>query len=140
MISMTLKQFKEGFFTPELIESAADKATVRNLSKFGAFVRTTARRSVRKRKGISVAGKPPHSHTGDLRSGILFAYDANARSVVAGPFKFNRPSNLGALEYGGVTTNAKGNDVDIAARPFMTPAFEAEKAKLPDIWANSIRK
>ncbi len=52
-----------------------------------------------------------------------------------------------ALEHGGETVvhvRRKGRlvsrKVKIAARPFMAPALEKERPKLPLLWRNSIRK
>jgi len=51
-----------------------------------------------------------------------------------------------ALEYGGVSTIAHGlrrerkkRRIRIAARPYMGPAFEQEKPKLPAMWLGSVR-
>ena len=117
-----------------------DKATRRVLSKFGAFVRTRARTSIRRRKAASAAGSPPSSHTGLLRRWILFGYDAGSRSVVIGPAKLGgaKGSNApAALEYGGPATNAKGRAIQIGARPFMRPAFNRAKGYAVNVFANA---
>ncbi len=49
------------FFDTDRVKRAAGVAARRNLSKVGAFVRTGARSSIRKRKGISTPGQPPSS-------------------------------------------------------------------------------
>lgn len=60
------------------------------LSKFGAFVRRTAKGLIRKRKRSSNPGEPPSSHVGTLKEFIYFAYDTARRSVVIGPMKTNQ--------------------------------------------------
>lgn len=62
-----------------------DIATRRVLSKFGAFVRTRARGSMRRRNSYSQPGEPPHAHIGHLKHFLEFGYDPNRRSVVIGP-------------------------------------------------------
>lgn len=48
MLSMTVSQAKAGFFDRQAVTSAVDRATKKNLSKAGAFIRTSARSSMRK--------------------------------------------------------------------------------------------
>jgi hypothetical protein len=111
MLSVTASL--NSFFDRERVISATNKATRRVLSKFGAFVRTRARTSIRKRKGVSAPGAPPHSHEGTLKRFLFFAYDVQRSSVVIGPAKTNQifvdgyglPKSgtvPGVLEYGGV--------------------------------------
>jgi hypothetical protein len=139
-----IKIDKSMFFDRAKVATAVDKGVRKVLSKFGAFVRTTAKHSIRKRKTISQPGQPPSSHVGLLRKLIYFGYDANRRSVVIGPTPLRGQAEAPPLlEYGGRTRikNRKGKVVsaNYRARPFMGPAFEAEQKKLPSIWASSIK-
>jgi len=145
MIRMVTKQM---FFDRKAVTSAVDRATRKVLSRFGAFVRTSARHSIRKRKRASAPGEPPSSHTGLLRKFIFFGFDRDRRSVVIGPQRRNQKVGDAphALEYGGTSTVVEGlrsrrkkRRIKIAARPFMGPAFEREKPKLPAMWAKSIK-
>lgn len=144
MLGLTLAPAKANFFDRQKVRSAMDDATRRVLSRFGAYVRQRARTSIRKRRGASAPGSPPHSHVGLLRRGILFAYDARTRSVVVGPFLLrpgSRAPNL--LEYGGfaVVTDDQGRRrrAYYRARPYMRPAFQAELSRLPDQWKGKLR-
>lgn len=144
LIGLTVKAAKEGFFDRAAVLASVDKATRQVLSKFGAFVRTRAKTSIRKRKGTSPPGGPPYSHVGVLRSLIFFSYDAGRQSVVIGPTLSKRPSGAPAnLEYGGEADipgrRGKVSRATIRPRPFMGPAFEAEKPGLPAMWSNSVR-
>ena len=145
MIRMVTKQM---FFDRKAVTSQVDRTARKVLSKFGAFVRTGARHSIRKRKAVSEPGEPPSSHVGLLRKLIYFGYDPGRRSVVIGPERLNQKVGDAphALEYGGTSTVVEGlrgkrkkRRVKIAARPFMGPAFEREEPKLPAMWANSIK-
>ena len=89
MIGMKLQQAKGLFFDRASVMSAADRATRRVLSKFGAYVRQTARTSIRKRKSISQPGQPPSSHTGLLKRNIFFVFSPDTQSVVIGPILLN---------------------------------------------------
>ena len=136
---------KKMFFDRKAVIGKVDKATRKVLSRFGAFVRTTARSSIRKRKKIAPPGSPPSSHTGLLKKFIFFGYEPARNSVVIGPVRLSRkPGDAPhALEHGGKSTvvggNRKKRRVKIAARPFMGPAMAKEKPKLPAMWRGSVR-
>ena len=133
---------KTMFFDRKKVVDATDRASRRVLSRFGAFVRQRARTSIRRRKGTSTPGSPPHSHTGLLRRLIFFGYDTRRRSVVIGPTALNSASEAPELlEHGGTTTLTRGGKrvrARYRPRPFMGPALEAEQPKLPAMWHNSI--
>jgi hypothetical protein len=140
-------RIKDMFFDRHVVMRAMDSAKRKVLSQAGAFIRTAAKSSIRKRKGTAPPGKPPNSHEGSLRKLILFGYDRASDSVVIGPVGFARSTAPKALEHGGETvvhSRRKGRlvsrKVKIAARPFMAPALEKERPKLPLLWRNSIRK
>lgn len=145
MLTLDLKAVKQGILDQQRITDAAEKASVKALAKFGAFVRTRARTSIRKRKKVSDAGKLPSSHTGLIRDHILFLVEARERNVIIGPMKLNgtkSPTALRALEHGGPTLimdHGKPRSVTIAARPFMQPAFAIELEKAPKLWENTLK-
>jgi len=132
------------FFDGKAIRRHVDRATRRVLSRFGAFVRRTAKQSIRKRKQPSAPGTPPSSHTGLLRKFIWFGYDPGKRSVVIGPARLSQKGRGEApslLEYGGSTTlerEGKRKRTRVRARPFMRPAMDKEQPKLPAMWRDSI--
>jgi hypothetical protein len=146
-VKFSINAAKANFFDRDKIINAVDKATRAVLAKFGAFVRQTAKKSIRKRKKSSDPGKPPSSHTGLLKKFIFFAYDTQSKSVVIGPAQLNSVVDsraLPALEYGGLATiqERRGGllrEIPIKARPFMRPAFELEKPGLPAMWKDSVR-
>lgn len=102
-------RMKDMFLDRPVITRAVGAARIKVLKHAGGFARTTARRSIRRRKGVSLPGKPPYSHVGLLRDRLFFGYDTVTQSVVVGPEKL---AKFGAvpymLEYGG-TTIAKRN-------------------------------
>ena len=161
--------YRAGFFDSAAVIKAVDKATRRVLSKFGAFVRTRAKTSIRKRKGVSPPMGPPYSHVGTLRKFLFFSWDSSTRSVVVGPERVSGTKDSDAphrLEYGGnvagngreiFITNAVGRDargryasqgktkvvlngtLKYKPRPFMGPALQAELPGLPAMWRDSVR-
>lgn len=143
MIGLTFAAAKKGFFDREKVQRSVDKAQRKVLSRFGAFVRQRAKTSIRKRKGTSPPGGPPFSHVGLLRKFILFAYDADRKSVVIGPTLIREGAEAARLlEHGGDTTleTRRGSKrAHYRPRPFMGPAFAEEQAKLPALWQNSVR-
>jgi len=69
--------------------------------------------------------------------------------VVIGPvgFKKSDPPAPSVLEHGGDTVVLRrrggkltSRKVKIAPRPYMAPALEKERPKLPLLWRNSIKK
>jgi len=145
MVHMKLNQMKSTFFDQPKVMNAVDKDTRRVLSRFGAFVRTESRHSIRKRKRTSKPGEPPSSHTGLLRRLIFFGYERLTRSVVIGPVKLNS-KDTGApqvLEHGGTTKVELGprkatQRVKVRARPYMGPAFSKVEPRLPEMWRDSV--
>lgn len=107
---------KDYFFDREAVMGRVEKARLRMLSKAGAYVRTSARSSLRRRKSVSQPGSPPSVHsTDDYASlkNILFVYDPASDSVVVGPLLVERQSQAivaasstvpGLLERGGSVT------------------------------------
>jgi len=108
------------FFNSKVVIATVDTATRKVLSKFGAFVRNTARKSMKKapsltrkprgkartdfRRRSSRPGQPPYVRRGQLKRFVLFGYDADRKSVVIGPKALSsRPQAPEALEYGGRT-------------------------------------
>jgi len=133
------------FFDRKAVTSKVDAATRKVLSKFGAFVRQTAKSSIRKRKKSAPPGQPPSSHIGLLKKFIFFGYDPTKRSVVIGPVRLSQKGRGEAphlLEHGGSTTlkrKGKRTRARIQARPFMGPAMKKEQPKLPAMWKGSVR-
>jgi hypothetical protein len=143
VIDMRIKSL---FFDRPKVVRAVDRARRQALSRGGAFIRQTARRSIRPRKSTSRPGHPPHSHEGSLRRLILFGYDDRTDSVVIGPVGFRRKRAPNVLEFGGTTTvmrRKRGRlvteKVRVARRAYMGPALVKERPKLPQLWRNSVR-
>jgi hypothetical protein len=143
MVDLRIKRL---FFDRLKVQRAVDRAKRAVLARAGAFIRTAARHSIRKRKGSAPPGQPPHSHEGSLRRLIFFGYDRGTDSVVVGPVGFNRSNAPNVLEFGGKTVverrrrGKRGRrSVRIAKRAYMGPALEKERSKLPKLWANSVR-
>ena len=141
-IGYTINQAKSQFFDQQKVLRPKDRAVRRVLSRFGAFVRTTARRSIRRRKRSSEPGQPPRSHTGLLRRLIFFAYEPTSENVVIGPADLSskRGDAPHALEEGGRSQIGPQQTAYIEPRPYMGPAFKTEREKnMPDMWRDSIR-
>ncbi|KKM63424.1 hypothetical protein LCGC14_1511610 [marine sediment metagenome] len=150
MIGMMAKQM---FFDRKVVTRRVDRTTRRVLSRFGAYVRTTARSSIRRRNKTSEPGRPPSSHVGLLKRLIYFGYDPQRETVVIGPTPLHGRQTKDALEmleYGGTTRRVlegysrrgprgKKRTVRYKARPFMGPAFQQVKPKLPQMWRDSVK-
>jgi hypothetical protein len=132
----------EQFFDRTAVMAKVDAARRTVLSKWGSFVRTTARRSIRPRKRSAAPGQPPSSHVGLLRKLIFFGYDDAAESVVVGPtlFKSGSPTVPELLEFGGSARHWRtGEPAVYRAHPFMRPAEEQERERGLKLFENSVR-
>lgn len=108
-------------------------------------------------------GSPPFaSADSPLRKFLWYSYDPARRSVVVGPVRLTRTRAQRmsvapeALEYGGTSVHAGARvlrtgprggaytsrldfEVQVRPRPFMRPAMERARPKLPLCWANSVK-
>lgn len=115
MVAGIRQNFSKSFFTSKAVVNRTNKSERVVLSRFGSFVRTTARTSMRpggKKNAISRAGQPPRTHVGLLRKLLYFGYDFSRRSVVVGPLKFGGSIGNGVprlLEEGGTRRTKKRN-------------------------------
>lgn len=144
---MLTMRFKLIFFDRPKVQRAADRGTIRALSRAGAFIRTRARSLIRKRKRISLPGDPPSSHIGLLRRLIFFGYDRRRESVVVGPAARRNSKVPRVLEEGGISTATSWDGhqlterkIKIRARPYMAPALEAERENIPKAWRNVVTR
>lgn len=152
MDALDIRLVARGFFDSDGVMRRLAAGERRVLSKYGAWVRTAARSSIRKRKRYARPGEPPSSHEGSLRRLLYFAYEPATHSVVIGPALFRGKTGGGKytvpelLEYGGraakeVVTLGGGRTVardsplgrksrgstvrvvaDYKGNPFMVPA------------------
>lgn len=143
MIGLKLPQAKGLFFDRAVVTGSVDKATRKVLSKFGAFVRQSARTSIRKRKATSEPEQPPSSHTGLLKRNIFFVFSPETRSVVIGPILLNKGTDAPRiLEHGDTVVRRRRNRrvrIKYERRPYMGPAFEKTQSQLPALWRNSVK-
>lgn len=120
MLTGGISAAKNWFFDRQAVQARVDRGRLRAMSRFGAFVRTKARSSIRSRKKVSEPGSPPSSHEGLLKVFLFFAYDPAADAVVVGPARINgRPRGgipvPGLLERGGDVP--AGGRVRVIAHP-----------------------
>jgi hypothetical protein len=114
--------------------AAAKRANITNLGHAAAVIRLQARRSIRKAKGPSTSGTPPHTRKGRLRNAIKYAVSKSPPSAVIGPDAAVAGTSGKAHEFGG---KYKRQQYD--RRPFMLPALEKTRNRLPSTWANSVK-
>lgn len=106
-------------------------ATARERRNWHIARNADKRRQVRRPFAASLPGESPRSQTGKLRQYLDSNIDPDAVSVVIGPSLIASSASKGdapsVLEYGGTTTITKGprkgQKADIAARPYMQPAY-----------------
>ncbi len=146
---LTFKMKNNFFDRVKVIDyfGAAGKKSLAALSRFGAYLRRVARNSLKRiadpRKSAD-AGRPPYIHTDDetiTLKNIQFAYDFSSQSMLVGSVLTNSSKARGSqtvpnlLEAGGTTKDANGRPITIAPHPWMGPALERSRSKLPEQWA-----
>ena len=143
MIRAKIRSGMRVFDTPKLLLIFRNEA-LKMLSGFGAYTRTVARRSLRRKGKVSPPGSPPASHTKALKTSILFGVDRDRRSVVIGPVRLRGRKSVAhlvppLLEYGGVTrsTKGRGKKMRYRARPFMGPAFQKSLPEVDRFWRSA---
>ena len=121
-------------FDADKVVRKAKKANIESLGHAGAAIRLTARRSIRKRKGPSAPGTPPHTRKGQIKRAIVYAVEKREERVVIGPeYAVVGPAGM-PHEFGGRLRGQR-----YAKRPFMGPALMKLKDRLPRKWAGSVR-
>jgi hypothetical protein len=140
----SIESIKRSFFDRDKVEKAINKGLRKQLSRFGAFVRTRSRSSIRKRKRSARPGEAPTSQTGLLKKFIYFSYDAGSATVVIGPAA-TKPSPVAPslLEHGGTTLirgKRKSRVAKYRPRPYMGPSFARELPKFIDSIKGCIAK
>lgn len=145
MIGLSVKAAKAGFLDRAAVMRAVDRGRRRSLAKSGAFIRTTARRSMRRRRGPSRPGRPPHAHAGLLRDLLYFSFDGATDSVVVGPAAISKGGEAPpVLEFGGRVRKpdywrGPARLITIRARPYMGPALRKARERLAGDWKDQIR-
>lgn len=88
---------------------------------------------------------------GTLRRLVFLAWDGITGSMVIGPMTFKEGDAPSLLEFGGSgfapprrderglpRRSRRRSQATHEARPFMGPAVEAERPKLPQVWRDSV--
>lgn len=148
MMSLKIEITKISFRSTPII-AAVDRAKVRYVTRAGAFIRSDARRSIRKRKRPAPPGRPPRSVKGTLKAFIKFAVDKrHPINVVVGPeLLASQRDSQKTLELGGSVRREifeKGGrqkrTVHYKARPYMGPAYDKTEPDLPGLFAGAFKK
>lgn len=121
-------------FDARKVVKAAKKAGITNLGHAGAAIRLAARRSIRKSGKPAPRGSAPHTRKGRLKNAIKYAVVKDKQSVVIGPDVEVAGTSGRAHELGGHYRNEQ-----YPKRPFMGPALEKTKDRLPPMWAGSVK-
>ena len=165
--SVGIELAKTKFFDRDIF-AATNKAKAKALSKFGAYVRSDAKKSMKSvrgrvrtvrsgpRKGQkeryykpAAAGSPPHAIEGLLKKFLFFVYEKDRDSVVIGPAALSNKSRRGdpvpgLHEHGGTQLVKSGRSkrtfiASYPKRPYMKPAGERNVRKLGDLFRDAIR-
>ena len=116
------------------VQTAVKKKSFRNLGHAGAIIRWTAYRSIRRDDAPSLPGQPPHTRKGQLQHAILYGVEEQRGIVVIGPSHLFVGRSGAAHEHGGQYMRQR-----YPRRPFMGPALEKNKERLPKLWAGSVK-
>lgn len=155
---MKLEQMQRFFFDREAVRTAVEPRAHRALARVLAFTMRRARKSIKLGQGVSPPGRPPTAHAFALRAKvnskgkastrqralfpdtILFAYEPDKGTGVAGPYLYNgaraRPTVPELQEVGGDAAGDGGRVLHYRPHPFMQPAFAEELKRLPATWGS----
>ena len=116
------------------VKRKAQQGNFKSLGHAAAAIRLVARRSIKRRQTASMPGTPPNTRKGQLKRAIVYAIDKQRGIATIGPdVDVIAPAGK-AHELGG-----KFRREHYPKRPFMGPALEKVKDRLPPMWAGSIR-
>jgi hypothetical protein len=107
----SLVKIQQMFFDRPAVVKAAGRAKTAALARFAGYVRSVARRSMRRRKSQfahSAPGSPPFAKSGELRDLLFFGYDAKTGTFVVGPLGFKGSDVPSLHEHGGTRAAGKG--------------------------------
>jgi hypothetical protein len=96
-VSLAIKNW---FFDRAAVQKAVSRGNLRALAKAGAFLRTRARTSLRRRKKPSAPGQPPSVHSRDsfvTLKNILFGLEPQRQAVLIGPVGLGRAGRSTAV-------------------------------------------
>ncbi len=121
-------------FEQQRVRRKARQANITSLGHAAAAIRLAARRSIRKRKGRSARGTPPHTRTRRLRVSIVYAVDKARRMALIGPS--HRIVGIAGAEH---EHGGRWRRERFPQRSFMLPALVRTSPRLPKHWAASVR-
>lgn len=138
-------------FDKRRIARASREGNFKSLGHAAATIRLIARRSIKRARKArsrdehgrfrstggtipSPPGKPPRTKAGQLKRSIVYAVDKRRAEAVIGADSADMDKVAGAHEHGG-----KFKGQRYPKRPFMGPALEKVKPRLPKKWAGSVR-
>lgn len=155
-------KIRNSFFDPSPINKRASERFGKAMARIGGYVRTTAARSMRRRKTPSAPGSPPSARAGQIRNLMAFAV-LGWRNVIVGPKRFQPKRGAAAVtprlhEEGGQVREPGSlyffrrkrrksgqrpfqavfvrGVLRYAERPFMQPALQITKSKFAQYFAN----
>lgn len=145
-------KIKTMFFDRPEIMRAVEKGRREALGHAANAIKLTAKWSMRKRKGPSKPGHPPHAHIGWLRKYLLAGYDVTTQSAVAGPVALKSKVIVPPLmEFGGkqrLTFRRKDKrtgairkrrvTAKYSERPYMGSALDKNRDKIPLMWQGAV--
>lgn len=103
----------------ERIAKAAERAKTGNLRSVGYLISTIAKQKIKRGRGASPAGSPPHTRRGVLRRAIRYGVTSDKNSVVIGPAYSLAGTGGQPHEHGGRYMGAM-----FERRPTMGPSLE----------------
>lgn len=125
-------EIRRYWFDSEAVLSATTVAERKVFSRLGYMIMRDARQAIRRRKRPSRPGESPTNQTSLLKRFIFFEYEPENHGVVSGPARLSGTDNSESprtLEEGSAR---------IDARPYMRPAYDRHRAKLPQMWRDAI--
>lgn len=166
-LTVQIRGVSASFFDSDKVIRAAQKGTVRSLSRCGAYVRTEAKSSIKYAKKSASPGQPPKAHRGSmtrttvkkdgssktrsvspLKELIYFAREDATGAVIVGPADYRNRAKRSyrvptILERGGTiharTPRGQPRSSRYAGNPFMAPALRRVQGKFPALFQDLLK-
>ena len=143
MINVQLEVVKANFFDRKVLD-ALDAGERRVLNRIGAFIRSDARRSMRKagpQTPPSTPPSPPRARKGQIKKFLFYWYDRALHDVVVGPILLpgQRIAVPGIHEHGGRILTER-NVQNYPQRPYMEPALKKNLRRGLNMYRNVLHR
>lgn len=112
---------------------AIEEEKYNSLKHASYSIRKDAKESIKKKRGASPEGEPPHAHKEFFRRALWAAIERNRWESLIG-FRYSKIETVGAIHEHGLKEEGR----DYPVRPTMLPALERNLGRFHEDWRASL--